>query len=265
MKKLSKKDRIILAVAGVALAIALCCQGWYYWPWFGGKVMRPSRYDWARHSLSAESSSYNEPLPYITNSSPYSNHQVLKYFKDIACRMEYDRTVDTCRKWVDPIVLYVTGEYNQDNLQTIQYLCSRLNQISGFPGISQTEHEETANIVLRFLGEDDMNNASGKSTFGYFNIDSSDSYGNITKTSICVRSSMPTEKVSSVLCEELLQSLGPMNDTKLTEDTLFYQYKWDHPLPTELDWTLLAMLYHPMIRSDMDYIHCLPFFLEYLK
>lgn len=265
MKKLSKKDRIILVFTGIILAFALCCQGWYEWPWMGGTVVCPCKYDWAIHTSSSEVSPCSDPLPYIINTSPYPKQQVLKCFRDIACRMEYDPSVDTCKKWSVPIFLYISGEYTQDNLQTIQYLFNRLNQIPGFPGISQTEQAENANIVLRFLGEDEMNTVSGKSTYGFFTLDSTDSYGNITHVSIAIRSTMSPVKVSSVLCEELLQSFGPMNDTTMTEDTLFYQYNWDCPLPTELDWTLLAMLYHPAIRSGMDYIHCLPYFLKYMK
>ena len=261
MKKLSKKDRIILTVAGVALAIALCCQGWYYWPWIGGNVVCIHPYDWTLYSPQ-DISSPSDPSAYsITNYTHYSKRQLLKYFHDIVLRREYDGTVHTCAKWVSPIRLCVINIPGPKELEIINNVLLFLNNIPGFPGITLTNTVDDANITLTFY--DDSHFIKG--IYAYFNILSQDDNDNLTGIEIFVRSTLDPNLMSSVLWEELLQATGPMNDTALTDDTLFTSTSTEITQASNLDRTILEMLYCPAIRSGMNYVHCLPIFLEYLK
>ena len=255
-KPLSKKDKTLLLIAGIGLAIALCCQGWYYWPWFGGKVVRVKACDWK--PIEARHSDTND-LPMITNHSSYSKHDVMRYFRDIALRREDNSRIHTIYKWNAAINLFIEGNPAEEDFPVINEVLEYLNSIPNFPGIHEVSSKETADIVLRFT---DGNNGGAT---GYFVVLSSDENDNLTKINIYIRNSLTREKKNSVIWEEILQSTGVMNDSLLTSDTLFYGGKEDLPYPSELDRTLLEMLYHPLIQSGMSYLHCLPIFWEYLK
>ena len=256
MKKLSKKDRIILAVAGVALAIALCCQGWYYWPWFGGRVVRIHNY-WNHFE---EISVSSDDIPFITNHSPYSKHQVIKYFHDIALRMEDQPLVRTVRKWETPLCVYIIGTPDTEDRIVLNEIFKFLNDIPGFPGINEVNSLEDANVQLRFVDEH-----MPKGATGFFNILSIDEKGNLAGIDIWIRNELTRYKKTSVLWEELLQATGPMNDSLLTADTLFYKGTEDILRASELDHTLLEMLYHPLVYSGMDFLQCFSVFLLYLR
>lgn len=256
MKKLSKKDRIIVTIASIVLAIALSCQGWYYWPWFGGNVVRVQPYEWEKFETS---SSPESKIPAIQNHSSYSKRRLVKLFRDIVIRMEYNHTVHTCRKWNTPISLYIGGDPSSEDLTVLQDACDFLNSIQGFPGITTVSSEEEANITILFTEE------IMKGMNGCFEIISQDNSGNISEILIRIRNSLSREKKNSVIWEELLQSTGPMNDTLLTDDTLFYGGQGDIPRASELDRTLLEMLYHPLVKSDMNYLQCLSIFWLYLR
>ena len=119
---------------------------------------------------------------------------------------------------------------------------------------------DDANVHLHYK-EDHM----GENATGYFYILDNDENGNITCVDIRIKNSLPQSKKASVLWEELLQVTGPMNDTALTADTLFYAGREDIPRASELDRTILEMLYHPLIKSGMDYTQCLGIFWMYLE
>ena len=255
-KPLSKRDKVLLIIAGIGLAIALCCQGWYFWPWIGGNVIRGSAYNWEKCD---ELLVPIADAPSITNYSPYTKRQVIKYYHDIVLRREDQTNVHTCQKWAEPIRLFIGGEPDEADLATLREACAFLNSIPGFPGISEVSAKEEANITMLFTEE------IMKGMNGTFNIRSTDDKGNTTDVLIRIRNSLPREKKNSVIWEELLQSTGPMNDTLLTDDTLFYNGKTDIPRASELDRTLLEMLYHPEIKSGMDYIQSLAVFWTHMK
>ena len=256
MKKLSKKDRILLVVCGLIIVVITSYYGWFFWPWFGGRVVSPCKYDWT--TLGTTTADASDAF-FITNHSSYSQHKVFRYFRDIVLRTESDHRVHTIRKWITPIGLFIDEGASEEDLLVIQSVCEYLNSIQGFPGIHEVSSEEAAGIALHFTSGNNFGSN------GYFYVDSFDENDNITKIHIYVRDNLPREKKTSVLWEELLQSTGPMNDTKLTSDTLFYGGKEDLPGPSELDRTLLEMLYHPLIKSKMDYYQCLSIFLIYMK
>ena len=56
---------------------------------------------------------------------------------------------------------------------------------------------------------------------------------------------------AGVICEEIIQSLGLSNDSYTYPDSIFYQGYSEISWPSELDWTLVELLYHPALRLGM--------------
>jgi len=249
MKKLSKKDRILLVVCGLIIVVITSYYGWFFWPWFGGKVSRVHERDWLCFQ---DERLPSEDLPIITNHSGYSRRETIRYFHDIALRMENQPLVRTIRKWNIPLCVFIIGTPDADDLVVLEEIFHFLNDIPGFPGIKRVFSLEAANVQLHFADEH-----MPKGATGLFNILSKDSDGNLTGVDVWIRNEMPRSKKTSVLWEELLQITGPMNDTSLTADTLFYAGTEDIPKASALDHCIIEMIYHPLIKSGMDYIQCL--------
>lgn len=268
MKKLSKKDRIILAVAGVALAIALCCQGWYYWPWFGGNIVRQNAKSTQLFIVEPYSINYPFDAICIENSSGLSKHFVCKLFGDIAVRTEYGNDNYSIRKWADPIRLFISGTPDKEDLSVIQEICDFLNDIPFFPGISIVDSEGNSNSVMNFFNDNEFNDWERhrgiRGAQGLACLFFSDK-GDIASAEIGIRNMEDRYTKTSVIWEELLQSTGLKNDTMLYQGTLFYNGDYNVPKATALDYVLLRLLYLPQLRSGMSYISCIPFVLYYLK
>lgn len=256
MKKLSKRDRILVIVCSLIIVVITSYYGWFFWPWVGGRVVRIHDHwdNYQKYSISSDE------IPYITNHSPYSKRQVIRYFHDIALRMEYEPLVKTIRKWESPLCVYVIGNPTPEDRSVLTDVFLFLNSIPGFPGITEVSSLDESNIQLHFK-EDHM----GETATGYFYILAYDEKGNISRADIRIKNSLPQSKKASVLWEELLQVTGPMNDTALTADTLFYAGREDIPRASQLDQTIIEMIYHPLIKSGMEYIHCLSTFMIYLR
>ena len=60
-----------------------------------------------------------------------------------------------------------------------------------------------------------------------------------------------------MLVEEVINLLG-INDTVLREDSIVYQYSSDITAPSEIDWVLIRLLYHPDIQCGMNSEQCRP-------
>lgn len=252
MKKLSKKDRILLVVCGLIIVVITSYYGWFFWPWFGGKVSRVHERDWLCFQ---DERLPSEDLPIITNHSGYSRRETIRYFHDIALRMENQPVVRTIRKWNTPLCVYIIGAPDEEDRIVLDEIFHFLNDIPGFPGITEVSSLDEANVQIHFADEH-----MAKGATGLFNILSIDPEGNITSIDIWIRNDMNRYKKTSVLWEELLQATGPMNDSFLIADTLFYGGTEDIPRASELDRTILEMLYHPLIHSGMDYLQCVSVF-----
>ena len=96
---------------------------------------------------------------------------------------------------------------------------------------------------------DAYGNADGAVTFWYEN-------NEIYTAIICCRDDVGQYLRNSVILEEIYNSLGPVQDTVLREDSLIYQYYAEPQELTAVDELILKLLYHPDMRCGMNAAEC---------
>lgn len=274
MKKLSKKDRIILAVAGVALAIALCCQGWYYWPWFGGKAVRFN----SKLNVIISFDTIATDIPpedlIIKNDTDLSCHDICRYFHDIALNSEFGLSSHKISKWEDPLLLYIGGNPSADDLAIIAEICEGLNNVPGFPGVTRVDDETSANVIYTFMDPtqyDHWERTLGiRGSLGLACVKVDEPGTRIIHVDIGIKNtddrySEGIFSKTTTIWEEFLQGTGLTNDTMLYSETLFYNGNYDVPKATNFDWIVLRILYLPQIQNGMTYFNCLPYIFTYLR
>ena len=186
-----------------------------------------------------------------------SRERIIEFFLDVVMKVEYgDNDSFRLRKWTDPISVYPSGEENDFDRSMETRLFDTLNEIQGFPGISRTEDAAEATTTVTFLDpesyeiyrKDYVNeeNTGGFCTAYFYT--ATDVYHSAV---IGIRSDTDDTERGSVILEELLQSLGLMNDSYLDPESIFYQGFNEPEWPTELDWILVKCLYHPDMKCGM--------------
>ena len=193
---------------------------------------------------------------YIT-AEGYTAEEILAYFSEIVFGSEYGGYRGTVCKWNEPILLWIHGEFGEGELAVLGDLMDRLNGIEGFPGISFAETEAEANALLYFVMQGNLTdyfgesaeNASGRTQFSF-----KKSTGEIISAKIGVASNIaPQSAKASVICEELLQSLGVASDSYAYPESVFYEGYNASLRPAEIDWAILTLLYHKSITPGMSY------------
>lgn len=269
MKKLSKKDRFILAIAGIAIAIALCCQGWYYWPWIGGNVDRWNPKLNVVNSFETKETSYSFDELAIPNNTGLNTHDICRYFRDIALRIEFGVKKYSISKWDEPIRLFILGNPDEEDLAIIQEICDGMNAVPGFPGISQVTNEEDANLIFGFYDDAEYNTFERhygiKESHGLTIFTFDEPSQRITYVDVGIRNLSDRYEKTSVIWEEFFQAMGLKNDTLLYSETLFYNGQYNVSKATALDWVLFRILYLPPVQNDMLYYNCFFLILMYLQ
>ncbi len=193
---------------------------------------------------------------YIT-ADGYTAEEILSYFSEVTFGSEYGGYRGTVCKWTQEIRLWLTGSVTETETAVLDDLIARLNGIDGFPGIVYAESEEDANFILRFVMQGDLadyfgenaENASGMSCYSW-----QKATGEILSAEAGVACNIsPHNAKFSVICEELLQSLGLASDTFTHPESVFYEGYNASPRPAEIDWALVTLLYNENITPGMAY------------
>lgn len=183
----------------------------------------------------------------------YTNEEVLSYFMSVAYQSEYGGARDHNARWTSPIKYSVSGSPQEGDLETLKTLTDRLNEIEGFPGISEAENESEVNMEIYFVSMNDFSKyvSSARGNFwGYANIwwtnDENGNNGKITDTVVLLADEIPTRlERDSIIYEEVLQSLGLLQDTYDYYESVFYQDSNYQGEPAPIDWALVEILYSP--------------------
>ncbi len=203
------------------------------------------------------------PADSYISSGKYTQSQILEYFGEVVLQTEFFSGSDApqeIRKWNTTILYYIEGDFTPEDLDTIDRLVEALDAIPGFVGMKRVETFEECNLLIRFAPTEKYNNyaslhVSG-ATDGYatcwYNTDSYYFY----QAEVGIRSDNDLTTKTSVILEELVQMLGIQNDSYLYPDSLFYQGFSTPQWPTELDWLMVRLLYHPEITAGMQYEEC---------
>lgn len=185
----------------------------------------------------------------------------LKLYEEVAGSGEFDHADDGfVKKWADPIHIYVDyeGEPNPAVLETLDRLVMQLNSLKLLPEISYSmDEDEDYNIHLLFAPLDALTFRmpdAPPGNWGFFNYwwKGGDDLYEINRANIGVATDVNLEvHMIHLLQEELIQSLGLINDSYAYRDSIYCQ-EWGHiQAPSEIDWLLIEMHYRPEITPGM--------------
>lgn len=162
------------------------------------------------------------------------------------------------QKWNSPISYKVHGEPTEDDLAVLESFAQWLNNLEGFPGISETTQAFEANLNIHFCSQEELIRQLGDNFYGtdggvtfWYNGDDQ-----IYDAIICIRTDLHQYLRNSVILEELYNGLGPIQDTALREYSLIYAGYSEPQELTEVDKLILQLLYHPEMQCGMSAEQC---------
>jgi len=204
----------------------------------------------------------------------FSNEQLFRNFLSIALRAEAADDVDlagniSIAKWVKPVRYQVVGGGPED-VAKVASLVMRVRRLTGIDIAPATAQEP--NITLSFVPFRHRNNAVFQLTdrgalgpsvggmvmrwrdterekcLGLISVDPVS--GVIAKADILIKDELPARIRDACIVEEIVQSLGLMNDDPLARPSIFNDSQEFLDL-TSHDEFLLRILYDPRIRAGM--------------
>lgn len=199
----------------------------------------------------------------LLHSNLYINNlaveDVIKYFNEVCLDSEFVNSGNpkVVQKWTEPITYCLFGNPTIKDERIIKSFCEQVNQIHGFPGISQVSKDEFANLEIFFCDESEMIDRLGENFYG---MDGGVTFwyeeNEIYSSTICCRKDIYQKLRNSVIQEEIYNGLGPLQDTVLREDSLIYQEFSQPQKMTEIDILILKLLYHPDMLCGMNANEC---------
>ena len=189
-----------------------------------------------------------------------SVEDVIRFFNEVCLDAEYFSTgnPELLQKWSDPIRYTLDGDCTDEDIATLTGFTDWLNTVEGFPGISQVQDTSEANLHIHFCTYDELTDilgnqfigADGGVTFWY------DGFNSIYDATICISTEIDQTVRNSVILEEVYNSLGPVQDTQLREDSIIYSGYSEPQCLTQMDMLILNLLYHPEIKCGMTAEEC---------
>ncbi len=188
-----------------------------------------------------------------SDSNNYSQEEI-EYFTEIALGAEFGDEIPVIKKWTDNIRIKVDGEPTKADLQTITDIVDDLNKL--IAGIKIKLVEKKENLTITFSPENQFKSIDQNyvpTNYGFFWALWHDDNFVIYNASILVSSADITQQERSHLIrEELTQSLGLMNDSNKYNDSIFYQEWTDVKEFSELDKSVIKLLYLKKIKLGMS-------------
>lgn len=188
-----------------------------------------------------------------------SLNDAVRYFSEVCLDAEFVNAGDPTRlqKWATPIFYMLSGSPTAEDIAVINKMASFLNSVEGFPGISQTNDPNTANMKIYFCPANEFSviighNCDGNDGYVTFWYSNDEIYDSV----ICIRNDIGQELRNSVIMEEIYNSLGPIQDTSLRSDSIIYSGFSAPQKMTDIDMLILRLLYHPSIRCGMNKEEC---------
>ncbi len=188
-----------------------------------------------------------------SNSNGFSQEEI-DYFTEIALGAEFGDETPVIKKWTNDIRIKVNGEPAAKDLQTLNNIVTDLNEI--ITGIKIKLVDKNENLTITFSPESDFTSIDAHyvpTNYGFFWALWHDDNFVIYEANILVSSTDITQKERShLLREELTQSLGLMNDSNKYKDSIFYQEWTDVTEFSEIDKTVITLLYLKKITPGMS-------------
>ena len=187
--------------------------------------------------------------------------QIIAHFNKVVLGIESNAgtgEVALVQKWDAPINYRIEGMPSRQDAQNLNNLNKKLNEIEGFPGIQAATGLEQ-NLTIYFLKDEDFKTQFShvmeeQGTYGVVQMWHNDSNG-IYSGRVGYRQSASQELLDLLIPEKLVEALGISNVTVEKEITTDYKPKTIIDL-SELDWSVIKLLYNPRIHNGMTADEC---------
>lgn len=181
--------------------------------------------------------------------------EALNYFDEIAANSEF-KGAKPITKWENDIRIKLHGDYLDADLAVLNDLMRYCSAIEGMPSISLVDAD--ANINIYFVPTKSMKDYIREyvdGNLGFFEVFWNGSY-EIYRGTIAVSTDRtgPLDR-QHLLWEELVQSLGLLNDSYTYQDSIFQQDYSVVQHPSALDFAIMRMLYEPSVVAGDSGAH----------
>ena len=191
-------------------------------------------------------------IPSSRGNSLYNSDE-LNYFLEIALGSEYGVGDFAVRKWTTDLQIEIFGQPTPQDLQTIQHVMDDLNSLI-VPHIRMEIVPSNGNVQVYFIPESEFHNYEppGIVYYGGFFWNWWNFAGEINRARVVIATDGLSQKLRSHLIrEELTQILGLMNDSVKYEESIFYQQYSETTTYSNLDRSIIQMLYNDDILPGM--------------
>ena len=190
-------------------------------------------------------------LKVSTPGSSYTQEEI-DYFLEVALGTEYGDSDQTIKKWVEDIRIERLGTPTDEDLRTLETVIEEINSL--IDGVKVVIVEQNPNVQLYYVPEDEFRSIEPNYppvNYGFFW-----SYWNgndeLYKSKILISTDEITQSERSHLIrEEVTQVLGLMNDSSRYKDSIFFEEWTETNSYTEIDKSVIAMLYRQDIEPGM--------------
>lgn len=179
--------------------------------------------------------------------------QEINYFLDIALGTEYSESSNIIKKWEGDLRIKVIGSPTSQDMDTLRTVISEINNLTS--GINLKIVDSKPNVKIHFVPVSEFkryepNYQPGNDGYAWVNWNQNNV---IYSSNILITTTGINQKERSHLIrEELTQSLGLLKDSYKYKNSIFYQPWTDTNKYSQLDKTLIQMLYRPEIRPGMS-------------
>lgn len=187
-----------------------------------------------------------------------SVEEVIEYFNEVCLDAEFviEGDPSVLQKWESPIYYSIDGYMTGEDEQTLEGFVSWLNTVEGFPGMYEGT-ADSSDMQITFCTQEDLLAIMGDN---YVNTDGAVEFWYmddvIYSAKICYRTDIDQMIRNSVIIEEIYNSLGPIQDTWLREDSVIYAGYSTPQQQTEIDELIIRLLYSEDMKCGMNKAQC---------
>jgi len=194
-------------------------------------------------------------------------NQEQQAFMDIAFNQEYGDSAEGLRKWAEDIFIFIQGKPSPLAVSELKKATEEINQLSESINLHFVSQRDSANMVIFFGEKADYitllePEAAGfaEESRGFVSIAWNDRL-EIVNASVCVDvvNHPDAEAQNHIIREEVAQALGLINDTKLIENSIFYQGSPGLQTYSTLDKKMIRTILNPKVTAGMCRSEVLPF------
>ncbi|QHE51089.1 DUF2927 domain-containing protein [Pontibacillus sp. HMF3514] len=197
-----------------------------------------------------------------TKDKPKYSEQAMEYFQEIAFGSEWGDTDYPVRKWNSNPRIKVFGNPSDEDMNALKNTISDVNGLQDHIELKLVEADPNIKVYfvpLKDFGEYVDNPKSGNWGLFYYWWEPGEFV--IDEAEILISTDKPTPKGRSHLIrEELTQSLGLPRDSYSYPKSMFFQDYTTVTEYTELDKTLIQMLYENEIKAGMTQVEAIEVF-----